>query len=305
MSVKIYVDAASNLFKDVLKKRNSSIVVMPMSLKIDEKEYLCYSDEIDVPSMSKDFYGKMKEGAKPKTSLINPSIFADVAKKEIERGNEVVFVTLASGISGTYQSASLAAGEVNDEYGREVVKVIDSKTAGFGEGMVALKAEQYASEGLSLEEVTQKTEEYVKKVRSEFTVDNIKYLANTGRVSNFTAVLANVLMIKPLLYGSDMAKIVVTSKVRGRKNAIKALATQVLDNIADKDSLVYVAHCDCLSDAEELKKRLNDGGANNIETYYYDLVTGSHVGPGTVAVFYEGHNRAIEHKSLISKVLKK
>ncbi len=305
MSIKIYVDAASNLFKEILDKRNSSVVVMPMSLKIGEKEYLCYSDEIDVPAMSKDFYGKMKEGAKPKTSLINPSIFVETARKEIERGDEVVFVTLASGISGTYQSASLAAREVNDECGKEVVKVIDSKTAGFGEGMVALKAEQYASEGLSLEEVVRKTEEYVKRVRSEFTVDNIKYLANTGRVSNFTAILANVLMIKPLLYGSDMAKIVVTSKVHGRKNAIKALAAQVTNNIADKDSLVYIAHCDCLDDAKELEKKLNDGGIKNIEIYYYDLVTGSHVGPGTVAVFYEGHDRTIEHKSLISKVLKK
>jgi len=303
MSIKIYTDAGSNLFQKILEKRGSSISVLPMSLFIDAKEYVCYRDDIDVETMSKEFYSKMREGLKPRTSLVAPGLFEAKAKEEISAGNQVIYVTLSSGISGTFQSASLIAREINEEAGQEAVSIIDSRTAGFGEGMIALEAERLATSGLPLEEVVKKTEEYRSSVRSEFTVDSIKYLANTGRVSNFTAMMADVLLIKPLLYGSDEGKIVVTSKVRGRKNALKKLEEQVLENIAYKDELVYIAHCDALEEASALKEKFLKAGLSNIEIYYYDLITGAHVGPGTIAVFYRGKNRTIEKKSIVSLLL--
>ncbi len=303
MSIKIYTDAGSNLFQKILEKRGSSITVLPMSLFIDEKEYVCYQDDIDVETMSKEFYTKMREGLKPRTSLVTPGLFQAKVKEEIAAGNAVIYVTLSSGISGTFQSASLIAKETNEEMGKEAVRIIDSRTAGFGEGMIAIEAERLSREGLSLEEATKKTEEYRDTVRSEFTVDSIKYLANTGRVSNFTAMMADVLMIKPLLYGSDEGKIVVTSKVHGRKNALKKLEEQVLENITHKDELVYIAHCDALKEAEAMKENLLQAGLSNIEIYYYDLITGAHVGPGTIAVFYRGKNRTIEKKSIVSYLL--
>lgn len=305
MSVRIYTDAGSNLFKDVLLKRNADIVVLPMTLRIENKEYHCYSDNIDVNAMSKEFYMAMKNGAKPQTSLTSPGLFEEKAKEEIAQGNEVLYVTLSSGISGTFNAATLVAQEINQKEGKEVVRIVDSKTAGFGEGMIALYASKLAQEGLSLEEVSSKTEDYLKTVRSEFTVDSIRYLANTGRVSNVTAILASVLLIKPLLYGSPEGKIVVTSKVQGRKNSIKKLASQVLEHVTDKEKLVYIAHCDSLKDAEELERLLKEGGIKNIEIYYYDLITGAHVGPGTLAVFYEGKDRLIQKKSVLSSLLGK
>ena len=305
MTVRIYTDAGSNLFKDVLLKRNADIVVLPMTLRIENKEYHCYSDNIDVNAMSKEFYMAMKNGAKPQTSLTSPGLFEEKAKEEIAQGNEVLYVTLSSGISGTFNAATLVAQEINQKEGKEVVRIVDSKTAGFGEGMIALYASKLAQEGLSLEEVSSKTEDYLKTVRSEFTVDNIRYLANTGRVSNVTAILASVLLIKPLLYGSPEGKIVVTSKVQGRKNSIKKLASQVLEHVTDKEKLVYIAHCDSLKDAEELERLLKEGGIKNIEIYYYDLITGAHVGPGTLAVFYEGKDRLIQKKSVLSSLLGK
>ena len=305
MNVRIYTDAGSNLFKNVLFKRNADIVVLPMTLRLENKEYHCYSDDIDVNAMSKEFYSAMKNGAKPQTSLTSPGLFEEKVKEEIANGNEVLYVTLSSGISGTFNAATLVAQELNQKEGKEVVRIVDSKTAGLGEGMIALYAEKLAKEGLSLEEVASKTEIYRDTVRSEFTVDSIRYLANTGRVSNVTAILASVLMIKPLLYGSPEGKIVVTSKVQGRKNSIKKLASQVLEHVTDKEKLVYIAHCDSLKDAEELERLLKEGGIKNIEIYYYDLITGAHVGPGTLAVFYEGKNRLIQKKSVLSSLLGK
>ncbi len=305
MAIKIYTDASSNLFSSILKENNSEIIVLPMALRIDDKEYLCYKDDIDVEEMSKDFYSEMAKGAKPKTSLTSPGLFMEKCKEEVGKGNQLIYVTLASGISGTFQSASLIAEEINNDAKKKMVAVIDSKTAGLGEGRIALKAENLAKSGLEFEKVISETEEYVKKVRSEFTVDSIKYLANTGRVSNVTAIIANMLSIKPLLYGSDEAKIEVTSKVHGRKNALKKLAEQVNDNIASKDQVVYISHCNSLDDAKYFENLLHEFGISNTKIYFYDLVTGAHVGPGTIAVFYEGENRAIAKKNLISSLLNK
>lgn len=305
MSTIIFTDAASNLYPAILKEKELPIHVTPMTLDIGKKEYHCYSEDIDVEALSKDFYKEMREGGRPRTSLPSPGLLEEALRKELEKGNDVLIVTLSSNISGTNQSASLLASELNEEAKKERVKVLDSKTAGLGEGMIALYAAKLAKEGLSLNEIYEKSLSYVERVRSEFTVDSIKYLAATGRVSNFAAVLASVLMIKPLLYGSPEGKIEVTSKVTGRKNSLKRLAEQCNENILDKKSLVYIAHCDAPEDAEYLRSLLAAYGIENTETHYYDLVTGAHVGPGTIAIFYEGTKRSFEKKSILKSILGK
>ncbi len=298
MSISIFTDAGSNLFSAFLEKNHYDIFVLPMPLHIGEEDYLCYGSSVDAEKLSKHFYEEMRNGAKVKTSLPSPGLLEEKAREEIGKGNTVVFVGLSSGISGSFQSAKLIAEGLNEENGKSVMAAIDSKTAGFGEGMIAIYAEKLAKQGLPFEEVVSKTTEYVDRVRSEFTVDALKYLAATGRISTLKAALAGALMIKPLLYGSEEGKIVVTQKVVGRKAAIKKLIQQVVSNIDDKSSKVYITHCDALEEAEEMKKELASQGINDVEVYFYDLITGAHVGPGTLAVFYEGKNRQLKHSLL-------
>lgn len=298
MAVSVFTDASSNLFASFLLEKGSAIHVIPMPLRIDDKEYLCYDSSIDAETFSHEFYAKMREGATVKTSLPSPGLLEEEVRKEIDKGNQVVFVTLSSGISGTYQSAKLIADSINEEKGSFTMGVIDSKTAGFGEGMIALYAENLAKLNYSFEDLVKSTEEYVMKVRSEFTVDSLKYLAATGRISKLNAALGNVLMIKPLLYGSNEGKITVTQKAIGRKNAIKKLLCQVEEYAVDKAKKVFITHCDALEEANEMKASLLSKGFKDVEVYFYDLITGAHVGPGTLAVFYEGENRTIK-KSIL------
>lgn len=294
MAIKVYADAASNLFKSFLEKKKLDIKVFPIELSYEGKSYLCYSEDIDVPTMSKEFYQDMREGMKPRTSLVNPQIILDAMEEEVAKGNEIVYVTLSSGISGTYQTATLFANEINEKYGRKYIHIVDSRTAGFGEGLIAMHVAKLVKEGKTFTEVCGNTEAYVSKVRSEFTVDDLKYLAQTGRISKLAAKIANVLSIKPLLYGSDAGKIEVTSKEHGRLKALKTLASQVCSHIRNpQDQTVYISHCDSEGDANKLKDMLLNKGIKNVEVYFYDLVTGSHVGPGTIAVFYEGELRTI------------
>ncbi len=134
-------------------------------------------------------------------------------------------------------------------------------------------------------------EDLVFKVRSEFTVDDILYLSSTGRVSPLVAKIANLLRIKVMLKGSNESTIELTKKVHGRKIAIKSLINTCLEKIVDKNQTIYITHCDCEEDALSVKNGLMEGGINHIEVYPYDLITGSHVGPGCVALFYIGENR--------------
>lgn len=293
MAIKIYTDASSNLFKDILEEKNLSISVLPMLVEIDDKKYLCYQDDIDVKEFSSTFYDLMKAGHKPKTSLPNPGMFEEKMEEEIAKGNKVLYVSLAGGISGTYQTCLMVANQLNKKHNGEYIYVVNSLTAGLGEGKIAMYAYQESLVDDDLSSLAKKVEDYAKKVRSEFVVDSLIYLTNTGRVSKLKARMASLLSIKPLLYGSDEGKIENTSLAHGKLKALKKLSSQVVEHISDKKSKVYISHCNALEDAEKLKAMLMENGIENIEIYFYDLVTGAHVGPGTVAVFYDGENRSL------------
>ena len=198
---------------------------------------------------------------------------------------------MAKGISGTYQAACIARDMVNEEQGKEMVYVLDTATAGFGEGMQAIKAQELTNEGKSFKEIIDYLEEYKWRVRSEFTVDTVKYLLKTGRVSSILAKIVKILSLKIMLYGSYESKIEMSSKVLGRVKAIQRLGQQCIDCIDDKKSTVWISHCNCLDDANKLADQIRKAGITNIEIHDYDLITGSHIGPKALAIFYEGRDR--------------
>ena len=297
MSVKIYADVASNLYPKLLQEKGYDIELMNMHLRIEDKEYTCYDDSIDFGPFSKQFYKDLEAGKKVQTSLINSGEYYEFFKKEADAGNEVICIAMAKGISGTYQAACIARDMVNDEAKREVVYVLDSATAGFGEGMQAIKAQELVKEGKSFKEIIDYLEDYKWKVRSEFTVDTVKYLLKTGRVNAILAKIVKILSLKIMLFGSYESKIEMSSKVLGRVRAIERLGQQCIDYIDDKKETVWISHCDCLDDANKLADQLRKAGINNIEIHDYDLITGSHIGPKALAIFYVGKNRKFGKES--------
>ncbi len=287
MGIKIIADAASNLFGSILKEKNLDIKVMSLHLTVGDKEYLCYDDEIDIKEFSKSYYEQIAEGAEVKTSLVGPGQFEEVFKEEIKKGNKVICFTMAKGISGTYNSACVARDTVNEETKEESVVVIDSMTAGFGEGLQAIRAYELVLEGKSFEEIVKECETFKRFVRSDFTVDNIKYLLKTGRVGKALARFVHLLNIKILLKRNEESKIAFSGSAIGMNNAIKQLSKVVIDKIdMDKDQIVYITHCNVMENALKLKEIIEKAGVKNIEIYDYDLISGAHIGPGSLAVFY-------------------
>ena len=292
MSIKIYVDVASNLYPKLLDEKGYDIELINMQLRVDDKEYNCYDGTISFEDFVKDFYKGLESGKKVQTSLVSAGQYYENFKKEGEAGNQVICITMAKGISGTYQAACIARDMIHEETGKEFVHVLDSATAGFGEGMQAIKAQELVKEGKSFKEIVDYLEEYKWKVRSEFTVDTVKYLLKTGRVNAILAKIVKILSLKIMLYGSYESKIEMSSKVLGRVRAIERLGQQCIDYIDDPEhQTVWISHCDCIKDANKLADQLKQAGIKNIEIHDYDLITGSHIGPKALAIFYVGRNR--------------
>ena len=287
MGIKIIADAASNLFGSILKEKNLDIKVMSLHLTVNGKDYLCYDDEIDIKEFSKTYYEQIAEGAEVKTSLVGPGQFEEVFREEIAKGNKIICFTMAKGISGTYNSACVARDIINEETKEESVVVIDSMTAGFGEGLQAIRAYQLVQEGKSFEEIVKECETFKRFVRSDFTVDNIKHLLKTGRVGKALARFVHLLNIKILLKRNEESKIAFGGSAIGMNNAIKQLAKIVTDNIdLSVEQTVYITHCNVMDNALKLKEIIEKAGVKNIEIYDYDLISGAHIGPGSLAIFY-------------------
>ena len=273
MAIKIYADAGSNLFKDIIEKRNAEIKVVNMSLTIDEKIYQCYEDDINVDQFSHSFYQKMREGSKIDTSQVTPYTYEEAFRKDVEDGHQIICFVMAKGISGTYNSACIARDTINKEKGN-------------------LHAYELVKKGMSFKDLCYECEKFKFQVRSEFTVGDIKYLIKKGRVSALLAKFINFLRIKFILKGSNKSKIEVAGKVSGRKMALKRLAETCLAKIRHPEKqTVYISHCDAYDDALSIKNYLTDHGVSNVEIYFYDLITGAHIGPDSLAIFYVGENR--------------
>ena len=166
MAIKIYADAGSNLFKDIIEKRNAEIKVVNMSLTIDEKIYQCYEDDINVDQFSHSFYQKMREGSSINTSQVTPYTYEEAFRKDVEDGHQIICFVMAKGISGTYNSACIARDTINKEQGKEVVYIVDSATAGFGEGLQALHAYELVKKGMSFKDICYECEKFKFQVRS-------------------------------------------------------------------------------------------------------------------------------------------
>ena len=236
---------------------------------------------------SKTYYQAMKDGADIRTSLVSPGEYEEAFLEEIKKGNKVICFTMAKGISGTYNSACLARDMVNEKYPEKMVEVIDCMTAGFGEGMQAIYADELVKQGKSFEEIISMCEERKHFLRSDFVVDNIKYLLKTGRANKVLARFVRFLNIRVMLKRSESSKIAFAGTSLGKEKSIKSLAKTVIENIdLEHPTTVYITHCNCIEDAESLKTQLEAANIKDIEIYDYDVISGAHIGPDSLAVFY-------------------
>ena len=281
----LFTDTSANLPAEIIDEYG--IEVVPFSYTIDGVEYIP-EREFD----GKAFYAAMRAGSEVKTSMVNAGTFIERFKTALDAGKDVLYIGMSGGISGTANAALMAKQELDEEYPDRKIVVIDTLAASLGEGLFVIKAAEQLRDGAALDAIEEDIRVQVPHMCQSFTVDDLKYLKKTGRVSGAAAIIGNVLSIHPILIGDYEGKIVVKSKVRGMKRTLDALAERYAELVLNKAETIGIAHADNEEGKAYLVQRLRDKGlTGKCLSVCYEPVTGSHVGPGTVALFFFGTDR--------------
>lgn len=281
----LFTDTSANLPVEIIDEYG--IEVVPFSYTIDGVEYIP-EREFD----GKAFYAAMRAGSAVKTSMVNTGTFIERFKAALDAGKDVLYIGMSGGISGTANAALMAKRELDEEYPDRKIVVIDTLAASLGEGLFVIKAAEQLKDGVALDAIEETIRAQVPSMCQSFTVDDLKYLKNTGRVSGAAAIIGNVLSIHPILIGDYEGKIVVKAKVRGMKRTLDALAERYAELALSKTETIGIAHADNEEGKAYLVQRLRDKGlTGKCLSVCYEPVTGSHVGPGTVALFFFGTDR--------------
>lgn len=291
----LLVDSSCDLTLEVVNEFNIHIV--PMTFTLGGTDYT----EDYWKSISPDeFYTRIKNGEKSLTTQITRESFINLFTSHVEKGRDVLFICLSGKISGTYEGALSASLEVMKDFPERIVRVVDSISATIGNGLIALTAAQKGDEGFSVDAVADYLDIVKHKCQAFFTVDDLMFLHAGGRLSRFSAIAGSLLGVKPVLWVDIEGFLKLRDKKRGRKASLDWLVECMAKCVKPDTHLniVTVAHGNCLEDGEYVKelieKRFN---VDRVILVMLGAVIGSHAGPGTVAMFFEGDITRTEYDS--------
>lgn len=256
-----------------------------------------YPDDLGKTVSYKDFYKAMEDGASTATSQINQDEFKDYFRAILESGKDILHLSLSSGLSGTYNSARLAAEDLRAEFPDRKLYLVDSLAASAGYGLFMAKLAELRDGGMGLEELYNWAEENKKYLHHWFFTTDLTYFVRGGRVSKASGFIGGVLGICPLLDVNDEGKLIPRAKIRGKKKVIPEIVERMKEHATDKLDYAdrcFISNSACVEDAklvaeliEEAFPKLN----GKVELFDIGTTIGSHTGPGTVALFFWGDER--------------
>ena len=283
--VKIMADSTCDLSDEVLEKYDISVA--PLTINIDGK---IYRDRIDIkPS---EFYGMMEALPEfPTTGMPGPAEYLKIMKQAVEDGNkEILCICMSSGTSGAYQSAVLAKDYFFEENLESNVKVhvVDSKCMSHGSGWLIMKSAMMREKGASFEEIIAFNENYKKKVKHFLSVADLNHLIKSGRLTNASAFIGKILMLKPIMTMKD-GKGAIAGKERGLKRVLKHYTQEFMKrNDKEMTDFIIIGYTSDIKVAENLKAKIqmDTNFTGEIHMMQMGVSVGTHVGLGAVSMFF-------------------
>ena len=239
-----------------------------------------------------EFYNRLKAGEMFKTSLVNEFEYQEYFSELIKEG-DVLHIALTSGVSGSCACAKNASETLNKRCQNKVY-VVDSLSGSGGQAIILQKAMELIEQGLSIEEVVEKIEQFKHSVRLEFSPEDLTTLARGGRCNKIVATIGNILNLKPIIYINKEGSFSVRQKVIGRKKALNRLIELFKENYNHEYKTVYILHGNKVEDAEYIKSKLVE-----VEEYkdvdfrveYLGFIVSAHGGVGNMCLTYTSNNR--------------
>ena len=277
MSVKIVVDSTTDLTLEL----RPEFEIVPLTVRFGEEEYI---DGVTITR--EEFYAKLIESdVIPTTSQGTPEAFEKAFRKITENGDEVIAITVSSKLSGTYQSACIAAAEFPGK-----VRVIDGKSVAIGTAILAEYAFSLVKSGASAEEIEKALNEKSEDITIVALIDTLEYLKKGGRISKTVAFAGGLLNIKPVV-SVEKGEINILGKARGSKQGNNLLVKEI-EKVGGVDFsmpvlLGYTGHDDyLLQKYVEDSRFLWEGNVDSMRSECIGSVIGTHVGPGAIAVAF-------------------
>lgn len=242
-----------------------------------------------------DFYVRLRAGSMPTTSQINPEQAKEAFLEALKDCDEILYLGFSAGLSGSYQSACIAAEDVMEEKPGVKIHLVSTLAASMGQGLMLAKAIEMRDNGETAENIAKYLTDHIQNQVSLVAVDDLFHLYRGGRVSKTSAIVGSMVGIKPIIHINEEGKLIPINKVRGRKKSLTTLVDMMekqVGSFKEANKEIFISHSDCREDAEFLAEQIKDRlGYENFRINYIGPVIGSHTGPGTVAVFFWGDNR--------------
>ncbi len=258
---------------------------------------ITYEDDLGKSIPFDQFYQKMADGAMTKTSQVNAEEFTTYFRQFLEKGQDILHLTLSSGISGVYNSACIARDILSEEFPDRKIYIVDSLAASSGYGLLMDAIADKRDSGMDIDTLYQWTQENLLLLNHWFFSTDLTFYIRGGRISKASGTIGNLLNICPLLNVNNEGKLIVREKVRTKRKVIKEIVAKMEETARDGldyDGKCYISQSACYEDARavadliEAKFPKLDG---KVEIYSIGTVIGSHTGPGTVALFFWGKKR--------------
>lgn len=280
MSIRIVTDSAS----DIASGERNDVTVLPLKLRFGDEEFM---DGVDISH--KEFYEKLIETEElPITSQATPYDYEKVYKEAAAAGDTLIVITLSSKLSGTYQSAVIAAADYDNIY------VVDSENVTVGEHVLVELALRLKDSGMAAKDIAEQLEREKKKVRLVALLDTLEYLKKGGRISKTAAVAGSLLSIKPVI-AIENGEVVMLGKARGSRHGNNLLVEKIKESGGIDFEKPHILGYTGLSDAL-LRKYIADSEAlwrdevESLEITSVGAAIGTHVGPGAIAVAFFAQN---------------
>ena len=280
--INIITDCTSDLSLDLIKKYD--INVLPLYVNFGEESY---RDGIDITT--EELYKKVDEyKALPKSAALPPAIFHQEFAK-YSKDEDIIFIGIGSGFSGTYQNAVLASEDFDNVY------VIDSQNLSSGIGLIILKICKFREEGLPTVQIIKNINRIIPNVRTQFAINTLDYLHMGGRCSGTSKIFGTILKIKPIIRVIE-GKMEVAKKPLGKFNKALNVLLDYIYNDVNRLDLDYVMVTHSLADEDakylisELKQNIK--GINIVETKASGVIS-THCGPRTIGILYIVNESAI------------
>jgi DegV family protein with EDD domain len=277
---KIIIDSTCDLTDDLMTMYD--IKSLPLRVLLNGKEYL---DKVTI--QVDEVYEAMRQGIVPKTSLPNPADIFTAFNNYCTKGYDFIYLAFSSLLSGTYQLASTIMDELKLKFPEIRMQIIDTRGGSTAIGLIALQAARMSDSGNNFDTIVSQVFKLVDHVEHIFTITDLNWLINGGRISRSAGMLGKILNIKPILHVND-GKMEVIGKVRGRKNSLNTIVDILEERIRNfPDQIIGISHADDLKCAEELSNMIDSRlGIKSKIINKIGSVLGSHLGIGGVGVFF-------------------